>query len=79
MSETELELTVEGMMCGGCESSVQKIVGAMGGVQNVKADHAAGKVLVAGEGLDREAVAKCITDAGYIVKDWAARKACRIA
>ncbi|KAJ1626189.1 MerTP family mercury permease [Pavlovales sp. CCMP2436] len=66
---SELELTVEGMMCGGCENSIEKVVGAMNGVQNVKADHEADKVLVVGEGLDREAVAKCITDAGYIVKD----------
>jgi len=63
----ELELEVEGMMCGGCESSVQKVVGAVPGVTDVKADHKAAKVRVAGEGVERDAVVKSIEDAGYKV------------
>lgn len=63
----ELELSVEGMMCGGCENSVQKVVGAMAGVDNVKADHKSAKVLVVGDGVDRDAVVKAIEEAGYKV------------
>lgn len=63
----ELELTVEGMVCGGCESSVQKVVSAIAGVENVKADHKSSKVLVAGSGVDRGAVVEAITAAGFQV------------
>jgi|AntAceMinimDraft_11_1070367.scaffolds.fasta_scaffold312346_2 copper chaperone len=68
MSDSEIELVVEGMMCGGCENSVQKVVGGIAGVQNVKADHKAGKVLVVGDNVARDSVAKAIQDAGYTVK-----------
>lgn len=63
----ELELRVEGMMCGGCENSVQKVVAAVAGVESVKADHKAAKVLVTGDGVERDAVVKSIEDAGYKV------------
>jgi copper chaperone len=61
-----LELDVDGMMCGGCENSVQKVVSGIPGVVEVKADHKSKKVVVVGD-VDKEVVAQAITDAGYTV------------
>ena len=63
---SHLELDVDGMMCGGCENSVQKVVSAIPGVEDVKADHKSKKVVVIGD-VDKEVVAQVTTDAGYKV------------
>lgn len=62
----EIELDVEGMMCGGCENSVQKVVAGIPGVVGVKADHKSKKVIVVGD-VDKTVLAQAITDAGYKV------------
>jgi copper chaperone len=63
---SSFELDVDGMMCGGCENSVQKVVSSIPGVGDVKADHKTKKVTVVGE-VDKVVVAQAITDAGYTV------------
>lgn len=39
-----LQLTVNGMTCGGCENAVKRVVGKLEGVESVTADHVAGLV-----------------------------------
>jgi copper chaperone CopZ len=39
-----LQLTVNGMTCGGCENAVRRAVGKLDGVETVSADHHAGLV-----------------------------------
>ncbi len=45
MSEI-LELTVNGMTCGGCENAVTRMLQQVKGVERVKASHAANQVEV---------------------------------
>ncbi len=42
----EITLKVKGMMCGGCENTVQKAVMEVDGVESVKASHEAGTATV---------------------------------
>ncbi|HHM02490.1 MAG TPA: heavy-metal-associated domain-containing protein [Caldithrix abyssi] len=42
----EVTLKVKGMMCGGCENTVQNAVMEVEGVQSVKASHADGTATV---------------------------------
>jgi copper ion binding protein len=39
-----LQLTVNGMTCGGCENAVRRAVGKLEGVESVTADHHTGLV-----------------------------------
>jgi copper chaperone len=39
-----LQLTVNGMTCGGCENAVTRSVGKLEGVESVSADHHTGLV-----------------------------------
>ena len=57
---------VTGMTCGHCELSVQEEIAELGGVLEVRADHAAGTVTVtSADPLDRAAVAAAVESAGY--------------
>ena len=42
----ELEIKVNGMVCGGCENRVKNAIKNIKGVENVTADHNTGKVIV---------------------------------
>ncbi len=67
----EIILTVQGMTCGGCETSVRRAVAALPGVEEVLADHHLGRVIVrgggGGEALVSEAVVARIEAAGFDV------------
>ena len=67
MAMTILSLKVNGMHCGGCERTIETAVGALAGVASVKADHAAGTVLIEfDEGVVRRgALEAVIRNAGY--------------
>lgn len=41
-----LTLKVDGMSCGGCAQSVEKVIGNLPGITNVKADYETGRVKV---------------------------------
>jgi copper chaperone CopZ len=57
---------VHGMTCGGCENSVQRAIGQVPGVEDVRADHQAGLVEVRFTSEpDDEAVRTAVGDAGY--------------
>jgi copper chaperone len=64
---TERTYNVEGMSCGHCELSVREEVEDVAGVTSVQADHSTGRVVVAGEDVDDEAVRAAIAEAGYRV------------
>lgn len=63
-----IELRVDGMTCGGCETSVRNAVSRLPDVASVEADHVAGRVTVEVDGrADREAIGSAIEGAGFAV------------
>jgi copper chaperone CopZ len=67
-----IEIVVIGMTCGGCESTVQKAVGKLSGVQSVKASHSDSTALVTFDPgqIAFEAMKAAIIDKGYAVGDY---------
>ena len=59
------DYTVEGMTCGHCRKSVIEEVLQVDGVKGVDVDLDSGKVTVAGETFQDDAVANAIDEAGY--------------
>ena len=66
MSDT-LTLSVPGMTCGHCEAAVKQEVGGVPGVVSVAVDLETKDVVVAGSGLDRDAIVAAIDEAGFDV------------
>jgi copper chaperone CopZ len=66
MSDT-LTLSVPGMTCGHCEAAVKQEVGGVPGVASVAVDLETKDVVVAGSGLDRDAIVAAIDEAGFDV------------
>ena len=70
MKKEEVNMTavlkVEGMMCTHCKAMVEKVSKAIPGAEDAVVDLQAKTVTVTGN-VDREALAKAITDAGYEV------------
>ncbi|WP_405133032.1 heavy-metal-associated domain-containing protein [Nocardia sp. NBC_01388] len=59
-------VTVTGMTCGHCVSSVREEVGKISGVTGVDVDLASGRVDIEGEGpIGRDAIAAAVDEAGY--------------
>ena len=65
MSAATLTFTVPGMSCGHCEVAVRAEIGKVDGVRQVEVDLATKQVVVSGEGLDANAVAAAVDEAGY--------------
>ena len=66
----ELELKVEGMVCGGCENRVQNALKTLEGVENVVADHTNGTVTItAKEEVSISVMKETIEDLGFEVKE----------
>lgn len=61
------EYTVAGMTCDHCVLSVREEVGEVAGVAAVEVDLATGRLVVAGHGLDDDAIARAVAEAGYEV------------
>lgn len=59
--------TVAGMTCNHCVLSVREEVGAVAGVTDVDVDLATGRLTVAGEGFDDDAITDAVAEAGYEV------------
>ncbi|WHU46527.1 heavy-metal-associated domain-containing protein [Gordonia sp. L191] len=58
--------TVTGMTCGHCAASVREEIEEIPGVRNVDVTVDSGRVEVTSDTpLDREAVARAVTEAGY--------------
>ena len=61
------ELKIEGMMCQHCRANVEKALGAVDGVREVKVDLDAGTALVSGDDLADDRLENAVTEAGYTV------------
>ena len=60
------DVDIKGMMCEHCEARIEKAIGSMDGVLEVKADHDAGVAKAALEKeISEEDVKKAVEDAGY--------------
>lgn len=61
-------VTVIGMTCGHCATSVREEVGGLPGVRTVEVDLASGQVTIDSEsGLDPAAISDAVAEAGYAV------------
>ncbi len=65
IKEMTVTLKIEGMMCPHCEARVKKALESVAGVTEAIVSHKDDSAEVRGEGLDREALAKAVIDAGY--------------
>ncbi len=64
----EINLKVEGMVCGGCENRVQNAVSMIEGVEKVVANHTTGTVnITAEESVDENTIKEKINDIGFEV------------
>lgn len=62
----ELEIKIDGMVCGGCENRVKTALLNIEGVESVDANHNTGMVIVKSkEDLDAEQIKEKIIDLGY--------------
>ncbi len=61
------EYTVQGMTCTHCVLSVREEISEVPGVKAVDVDLASGRVTVAGEDVDDDAIRAAVADAGYEV------------
>jgi copper chaperone len=70
MAKEIKSLNVEGMSCSHCENSVKKAVGELNGVESVRVDLGAKKVIVEfdPERVSVETIRDTIEDQGYDVK-----------
>jgi copper chaperone len=57
--------SVAGMTCEHCVRSVTEEISEVPGVASVHVDLATGKVVVEGEGVDTNAIAAAVDEAGY--------------
>ena len=57
--------TVEGMTCGHCRAAVVDEVLQVSGVKGVDVDLDSGRVTVAGESFEDDAIRRAIDEAGY--------------
>lgn len=64
----QITLTVQGMTCGGCASSVERALGELAGVSSVAVDWQAGQVVVShDETVTQADIVEAIEDAGFEV------------
>jgi Cu+-exporting ATPase len=66
MTAGSCELTVNGMSCASCAASVTRVLRAQPGVRDAQVDFMLGRAVVqADAGVDPEALARVVTEAGY--------------
>lgn len=66
----EITVMVEGMMCGGCETRIQNALKAQKEVQEVRASHTDGKVVISlKEDLAESVIREKIENLGFKVKE----------
>ena len=63
----EKTYTVTGMTCAHCVLSVREEVSEVAGVEAIDVDLATGRVAVRGAGIDDDAIAEAVAEAGYEV------------
>jgi copper chaperone CopZ len=64
-----LEVSIGGMMCTGCEQTIQNNVGKLEGIRSVKASFTTGKAVIEyfGSMVDTTKIREAITGSGYTV------------
>lgn len=62
---SNLVLQVEGMSCGGCAATVERVLRAVDGVAAVRVELDSGRVTVDGEGLTFAPLAAAVEKAGF--------------
>lgn len=63
---TPAVVTVTGMTCGHCVSSVREEIGGIAGVTTVEVDLASGRVTIdSNDPVDRSAIRAAVDEAGY--------------
>ena len=66
----QTQLQVTGMVCEGCSAAVQRVVTALGGVQQAQVDHVSGDARIEhDETVALTAIAEAIRDAGFDVAE----------
>lgn len=66
----ELVLKVEGMHCTGCENRVKNALETIEGIEEVKADHTLGEVVVSvSKEVSMDEIKSVIEDLGFEVKE----------
>lgn len=64
----EINIKVNGMVCGGCENRVKNAISTIEGVESVTADHNTGKVLVSAKDEVKESeIEEKVEDIGFEV------------
>lgn len=62
----DIVLKIDGMTCGGCKASVERLLAAQPGVRNAAVDLAGGRATVsADDGVVPQALADAVEGAGY--------------
>ncbi|MBF6456079.1 heavy-metal-associated domain-containing protein [Nocardia cyriacigeorgica] len=70
MSSATATVTVTGMTCGHCVSSVREEVGRIDGVTSVDVELASGLVTIGSSApVERDAIAAAVDEAGYRLAD----------
>lgn len=67
IKEMTVSLKINGMMCPHCEARVKKTLEGIPGVTEAIVSHEKGTAEVCGHTLDKDVLAKAVTDAGYEV------------
>lgn len=66
----ELVITVEGMVCNGCENRLQNVVKQIEGVEKVNANHKDGTVtIILNQEINKDLIKEKIEDIGFKVKE----------
>ncbi len=62
-------LKIEGMHCAGCAGSIERAVGRIEGVKDVKVDREAGRAVIDHEAsVNREALIALVTEIGFTAR-----------
>ncbi|MDP1660782.1 MAG: heavy metal-associated domain-containing protein [Phycisphaerales bacterium] len=62
-------LKIEGMHCAGCAGSIERAVGRIEGVKDVKVDREAGRAVIDHEAsVSREALIALVTEIGFTAR-----------
>ncbi len=67
MPTNKLEYTVAGMTCAHCVAAVTEEVEQVAGVEEVEVELEGGRLVVAGESFDDDAIRAAVEEAGYEV------------
>ena len=62
----ELNLSIKGMMCTGCENRVKNALENIEGIEKATADHVSGNVnIVCDDTVDKKAIEETVEDLGF--------------